>query len=84
MAQTATPPRPSPSDRELDGTAVSVGWEYLIVALPTFAPARNAPGASDAVRRLNNEGRSGWEAVTMTALGDGTIAVLFKRPLSSP
>ena len=55
-------------------------WEYLIVALPAFPPASQTPGASDAVRRLNDEGDQGWEAITLTPLADGTMAVLFKRP----
>jgi hypothetical protein len=29
---------------------------------------------------LNREGSEGWEAVGMTALEDGTVAVLLKRP----
>jgi len=55
-------------------------WEYLIVALPSFPPASQTPGASDAVRHLNDEGDQGWEAITLTPLADGTMAVLFKRP----
>jgi len=55
-------------------------WEYLIVALPAFPPASQAPGASDAVRHLNTEGDQGWEAIGLTPLPDGTTAVLFKRP----
>jgi hypothetical protein len=54
-------------------------WEYLIVSLPLFEPARAAQGESAAVATLNSEGAKGWEAVGMTALGDGTFAVLFKR-----
>ena len=54
-------------------------WEYLIVALPQFQAPTNAPGGSAAVEALNREGRNGWEAVGMTALGDGTVAVLLKR-----
>jgi hypothetical protein len=57
-------------------------WEYSIVALPRFdAPTetRDAVG-SPAVALLNSEGRVGWEAVGMTALPDGTVAVLLKRP----
>ena len=54
-------------------------WEYLIVSLPQFAPARAAQGQSPAVQMLNREGDKGWEAVGMTALGDGTSAVLLKR-----
>lgn len=54
-------------------------WEYLIVALPEFGPATIAKGESDAVIALDREGRNGWEAVGMTALGDGRVAVLMKR-----
>jgi hypothetical protein len=34
-------------------------WEYLIVALPSFEPPAHAPGASAAVRALNEEGERG-------------------------
>ncbi|HEX4982362.1 MAG TPA: hypothetical protein VFV63_11710 [Ilumatobacteraceae bacterium] len=54
-------------------------WEYLIVSLPQFEPAKAAQGHSVAVAMLNREGAKGWEAVEMTALGDGTFAVLLKR-----
>jgi hypothetical protein len=55
-------------------------WEYLIVELPSLEVASNAPGASAAVRSLNTEGENGWEAVGLTPLADGRIAVLLKRP----
>jgi hypothetical protein len=55
-------------------------WEYLIVALPEFKAPTRAPGGSAAVEALNREGRVGWEAVGMTVLADGVIAVLLKRP----
>jgi hypothetical protein len=55
-------------------------WEYLIVSLPQFEPAKAAQGHSAAVAMLDREGSKGWEAVGMTALGDGTFAVLLKRP----
>ena len=48
--------------------------------LPSFKPSTHAPGASAAVHALNEEGQRGWEAVGMTPLGDGQIAVLLKRP----
>lgn len=54
-------------------------WEYLIVALPVFKPAAATQGESDSVVALNHEGADGWEAVGMTALGDGHVAVLMKR-----
>ena len=55
-------------------------WEYLIVSLPSFGPARTTQGQSASVSMLNHEGQKGWEAVGMTALDDGTVAVLLKRP----
>jgi hypothetical protein len=55
-------------------------WEYLIVALPAFEAPSPAPGVSASVLALNGEGAQGWEAVGMTALGDGHVAVLMKRP----
>ncbi len=55
-------------------------WEYLIVELPSFPAATPAPGASAAVHALNDEGDRGWEAVGLTPLADGRIAVLLKRP----
>ena len=56
-------------------------WEYLIVSLPDFEPAKPVQGASASVTRLNREGADGWEALGMTALPDGHFAVLLKRPL---
>ena len=66
-----------------DVAARTPHWEYLIVALPTFQEPTNAPGASAAVEMLNREGAMGWEAVGMTALGSGAVAVLCKRPVQS-
>ena len=57
-----------------------VVWEYLIVALPAFDAPTHAPGVSASVAALNGEGTQGWEAVGMTALADGTVAVLMKKP----
>jgi hypothetical protein len=56
-------------------------WEYLVVALPAFGAPTTSPEASVAVRNLNDEGARGWEAVGMMVLADGSVAVLFKRPL---
>lgn len=56
-----------------------IAWEYLIVALPEFRAATTTQGQSDSVRLLNREGGDGWEAVGMTALEDGHVAVLMKR-----
>jgi hypothetical protein len=55
-------------------------WEYLIVSLPTFQSAKTAQGESASVEMLNREGAAGWEAVGMTTLADGSVAVLLKRP----
>jgi len=59
-------------------------WEYLILALPAFKAATAIQGQSDSVAVLNTEGSQGWEAVGMTALGDGHVAVLLKRSADSP
>ena len=56
-------------------------WEYLIVSLPHFEQPTHAPGASPAIHALNKEGERGWEAVGMTTLANGSIAVLLKRPV---
>lgn len=53
-------------------------WEYLIVALPRFEMPTAMP-ESAAVAALNREGAYGWEAVGMTSLADGSVAVLLKR-----
>jgi hypothetical protein len=58
-------------------------WEYLIVALPRFEAPTASRQSSLAVRTLNDEGARGWEAVGMTLLDDGSIAVLLKRPTGS-
>lgn len=58
------------------------GWEYLVVALPPFGMARPTQGQSGAVDILNREGAAGWEAVGMSQLPDGSVAVLMKRPSS--
>lgn len=55
------------------------GWEYLIVSLPPFEAARSTPGHSAAVDVLNREGAAGWEAIGMSTLADGSVAVLLKR-----
>jgi hypothetical protein len=59
-------------------TPSTTAWEYLIVALPRFETPTTVP-ASAAVAALNREGDSGWEAVGMTSLADGSVAVLLKR-----
>jgi hypothetical protein len=56
-----------------------VTWEYLIIALPQLQAPTAMPAQSAAVAALNREGDHGWEAVGMTALGDGSVAVLMKR-----
>lgn len=72
---------PVRDDRPSAPSEATTPWEYLIVALPEFQAPTHVPGASDAIHRLNDEGDRGWEAVTMTALADGTVTVLFKRPI---
>ena len=57
-------------------------WEYLIVSLPPFEAARSTQGHSPAVAMLDREGRAGWEAVSLSTLQDGSVAVLLKRPCS--
>jgi hypothetical protein len=57
-----------------------IAWEYLIVALPDFKAPASAQGESPSVAMLNEQGADGWEAVGMTALGDGRVAALLKRP----
>lgn len=57
-------------------------WEYIIVALPRFeAPMESSAEPSPATRALNDEGARGWEAVGLTVLADGSVVVLFKRPV---
>jgi hypothetical protein len=56
------------------------GWEYLIIALPTFVEPTSTRGASAAVQALDDLGNEGWEAVGMTVLADETVTVLLKRP----
>jgi hypothetical protein len=34
------------------GSAASLRWEYLIVALPEFPAPTHTPGSSDAIRQL--------------------------------
>ena len=58
-------------------------WEYLIVALPDFGAATTSQGESASVAMLNQEGTEGWEAVGMTSLSSGHVAVLLKRPATS-
>ena len=58
-------------------------WEYLIVALPEFKPAVTYQGQSASVEMLNGEGHDGWEAVGLTTLPDGLVAVLMKRPVDA-
>ena len=59
------------------------GWEYLIISLPTFESAKSQPGHSASVDVLNAQGAAGWEAVGMSTLADGSVAVLLKRSATS-
>jgi hypothetical protein len=58
-------------------------WEYLVVALPPFVAPTTQRGASAAVQALDDLGADGWEAIGMTQLADGSVAVLLKRPTTS-
>ena len=55
------------------------GYEYLIISLPTFEPAKATQGHSASVDLLNREGAAGWEAIGMSTLADSSVAVLLKR-----
>jgi hypothetical protein len=55
-------------------------WEYRVVALPSFGDPTASAEPSAAVIALNEEGALGWEAVGMTVLSNGKVAVLLKRP----
>jgi hypothetical protein len=74
-----TMPNGTGSGKKGCGDARMIKWEYVIVALPQFQAPTQVPGGSAAVAALNREGEVGWEAVGMTALADGTVAVLLKR-----
>ncbi len=58
-------------------------WEYLILSLPAFEAAKSSQGQSASVDVLNQQGADGWEAVGMSTLADGTVAVLLKRRLAT-
>jgi hypothetical protein len=53
------------------------------MSLPTFEAAKATQGQSQAVDVLNQEGSDGWEAVGMSVLADGSVAVLLKRPATA-
>ena len=53
---------------------------YRVVSLPTFAEPTTSSEPSAAVEVLNEQGASGWEAVGMTVLPNGSVAVLLKKP----
>jgi hypothetical protein len=65
----------SPSTNTSDDGAMPT-WDYVIVELPGFEPATHLPGASAAVQALNEQG---WEAVGMTLLAGGRVAVLLQK-----
>ena len=54
-------------------------WEYRVVSLPRFADPTTSTEPSAAVEVLNEQGADGWEAVGMTVLANGNIAVLLKK-----
>jgi hypothetical protein len=55
-------------------------WEYRVVSLPRFADPTASSEPSAAVEVLNAQGAGGWEAVGMTVLPNGSVAVLLKKP----
>jgi hypothetical protein len=55
-------------------------WRYRVVALPRFVDPTTSAEPSAAVEVLNQQGADGWEAVGMTVLPNGSIAVLLKKP----
>lgn len=55
-------------------------WQYLIISLPAFEAPTRSPAGSPAVQALDELGGTGWEAVGMTVLATGDVAVLLKRP----
>jgi hypothetical protein len=55
-------------------------WEYMILSLPPFAAPTRLPTSSPALQALDEVGAQGWEAVSMTVLASGEVAVLLKRP----
>jgi hypothetical protein len=55
-------------------------WEYRVVSLPRFESPTNSTAPSAAVEVLNEQGARGWEAVGMTVLPNGSVAVLLKKP----
>ena len=55
-------------------------WQYEILALPEFQPPTHVRGESASVMILDKEGAEGWEAIGMTALTGGGVAVLLKKP----
>ena len=55
-------------------------WEYRVVSLPRFEDPSTSTEPSAAVEVLNEQGAAGWEAVGMTVLVNGSIAVLLKKP----
>jgi hypothetical protein len=59
-------------------------WEYRVVSLPRFADPTTSAEPSAAVEVLNEQGARGWEAVGMTVLSNGSVAVLLKKPKTDP
>ena len=49
------------------------------MSLPPFEAAKSTQGHSAAVDVLNHDGAVGWEAVGISTLADGSVAVLLKR-----
>jgi hypothetical protein len=55
-------------------------WEYRVISLPRFEIPTSSTEPSAAVEVLNEQGARGWEAVGMTVLANGSVAVLLKKP----
>jgi hypothetical protein len=52
----------------------------MILSLPPFEAPTRLPTSSPALQALDEVGTQGWEAVSMTVLASGEVAVLLKRP----
>ena len=50
------------------------------MSLPSFEAPTRLPTGSAALQALDEVGEHGWEAVGMTVLPNGNVAVLLKRP----
>jgi hypothetical protein len=82
------PPKNNRTRRIARGLSVATNGAMCkrdLLGIPHHLPANvrtptSSPAASAAVRTLNEEGARGWEAVGLTAMLDGGVVVLLKRP----